>query len=266
MKVGLASLDPVWRNKKETLRHCITALDSIKNQKCELIIFPEMSLTGFYVDGTEEAEPKSDSWTVQQFKRLAIEYQTTIIFGVLLQDDNNQFYNSMVTVNKLGDVLSCYYKVHLFSYAGEDECFHSGKEVIVTNTNNINFLNSICYDLRFPPLYSARALETDMLINIANWPATRTVQWRDLLKARAIENLNFMVGVNRTGDDGNGLSYSKSSYIFSPLGEDLSPIFSKNNIDVYELDITLAKKTKSQLPFLNDRKKELYKSWLNQNH
>ena len=122
---------------------------------------------------------------------------------------------------------------------------------------------SICYDLRFPELYQQLSKSNLILVNIANWPNTRITHWKTLLKARSIENQSFMIGVNRTGSDGNGLEYEESSLVFSPSGEEIYPLEISDEIKIFDLDLNIAMDSRKRFPFKNDRKKNIYKNFYN---
>lgn len=121
---------------------------------------------------------------------------------------------------------------------------------------------TICYDLRFPEIFSALGNHCDLIINIANWPAKRVDHWNVLLKARAIENQIYIVGVNRTGMDGKGLEYVKSSQVINPNGEIASPITSEDGLDTFDIDPEYINKFKQTFSTIQDRKPEFYKSIL----
>ncbi len=262
MKIALVSLDQKWRDKQTNLDLCDGYLAKIGYQGCDIVIFPEMTLTGFYVDESSEAEFEKNSWTIQQFQLLARRYHTGIIFGVALKDNDGLCFNTLITLNHEGAIISRYNKVHPFTFVGENKIHASGAKPVITVFKSAKILNSICYDLRFPELFSSASRDINSIVNIANWPEQRVEQWYALNRARAIEGLVYMIAVNRTGMDDNGLSYCKSSVIFSPTGEKILPIINNGFLDIFELDIDAVAKYRENFPFLHDRKEGLYKSWL----
>jgi len=155
-----------------------------------------------------------------------------------------------------------YKKIHPFSYVNEDKLYASGNELGIINLKNISIGLTICYDLRFPELYSAMAKKVDAIIVIANWPKSRISHWKTLLKARSIENQCYMVGVNRIGKDGNGVEYEKSSMVISPKGEIIPPRLTTSEIDVCNIDSNLVSKTRDEFPTLKDKRKSLYQDLL----
>jgi predicted amidohydrolase len=138
----------------------------------------------------------------------------------------------------------------------------SGNLLKIVDFDSFSIGLTICYDLRFPELYSSLGTQSELVVNIACWPSQRLDHWTTLLKARAIENQIFMVGVNRIGSDGNGQHYMKSSMIFNPNGIKLEPIHSEDELDVFDLDISTLTDFKSRFSTTQDRKPEFYKSIL----
>lgn len=265
MKIAVISLNQHWRDKHKNLARCQAFFDEGLLDGCDLVIFPEMTLTGFYVSDGAEAEAEDASWSVQQFQVMAEKHQVAIMAGVTLKDEAGLVYNNLIAVDAKGLEISRYRKIHTFSFAGENGAIASGDQAVITPLGDAKILNSICYDLRFPELFSAHADQANLIVNIANWPAVRVEQWKALLRARAIESLSYFIGVNRIGEDGNGLSYEKSSLIFSPLGEALTPDYCSDELDIYQLELQDVDALRQKLPFRNDRKKELYQSWLQKN-
>jgi predicted amidohydrolase len=260
MKIAIVSLNQVWENKKENLKLCKDYIRKASDKNIDLIIFPEMTLTGFSNNIKFIAEDLQDSWTITNFSKLAKKFNIAIIFGVVIKN-GKKAYNKSIFMNNKGDILLDYDKIHPFSFAKEDKFFDSGNKLEIVDYKNIKFGLTICYDLRFPELYSALSEKCDVIINIANWPAKRVDHWNTLLKARAIENQLFVIGVNRIGIDGNELEYRESSNIFNANGEQLE--FEQiNDMKIYDLDINWTKIFKLKFNTTNDRKVEFYKEIL----
>lgn len=261
MKIALASLDQIWENKEANLRLCTKEVIRASNLKCELIIFPELTLTGFSMNPEKLAEDLIDSHTLDQFQSLARENSIAIQFGLIL-NENNHYYNASISVDFHGNLISLYKKMHPFSFAKENEKFSSGKELVKYNINGIKIGTTICYDLRFPELFSALAKECQVIVNIANWPTIRIDHWRTLIMARAIENQLFLVGVNRTGKDANQLIYEESSMIAGPDGQLVTPLLSDGNFQVFDLNLLDLAKYRSKFPTYQDRRAELYRKFI----
>ena len=257
MLIATVSLNQIWEDKKANILLCTEYIKKASIENIDTIIFPEMTLTGFStnISLTSEDDKKSD--TVMQFKKLAKEFNIAIVFGVVIQNGSKAL-NRSVFIGKDGDILGKYNKIQPFSFSGEDKYFKAGNKLNIVKYDGFNIGLTICYDLRFPELYSALAKQCDIIINIANWPEKRVDHWNTLLKARAIENQLFIIGVNRTGKDGNGLSYQESSNIFNANGEVLEyNIF--NDMKMYNIDKKFTQEFKDKFNTTNDRKIEFYK-------
>ena len=261
MRIALVSLNQVWENKEENFLTCRSYVQSAKVQDVELVIFPEMTLTAFSMNTEVTAEDSSCSLTVDSFKKLAEEFQVAIIFGVVFRD-NEKATNNAILVDKTGSVKDSYRKIHPFSFTGEDKLFDGGNKISFSKIGQINIGLTICYDLRFPEIYSALGRSCELIINIANWPARRVEHWNSLLKARAIENQLFIVGVNRTGTDGMGLAYVKSSQAINPNGDLLIPVIFNEYLDIFDIDPEYIVQFKKTFSTTQDRKHVLYKSIL----
>lgn len=257
MKLALVSLNQVWEDKKSNLELCEKYIQNASKKSVDLIIFPEMTLTGFSNNIKLISENSENSGTIKRFSNFAKEFNISVIFGVVIED-NKKALNRCLFIDNLGNVVSDYSKIHPFSFSGEDKYFNAGNKLSMVEFKNFKIGLTICYDLRFPELYSSLAKDCDLIINIANWPSKRVDHWNTLLKARAIENQIFMLGVNRTGIDGNGLEYVESSNIFNANGEKLE--FEKyEDMKIYDVDVKFTKDFKNKFNTVNDRKVEFYK-------
>jgi omega-amidase len=179
--------------------------------------------------------------------------KTDIMAGIIEKYDSNH-YNSLFHFDANGLIKAVYRKIHPFSLAEEDQHFTRGKDIVTSNYDNYKIGLSICYDLRFPELYRYYAKErTELMINIANWPVKRIEHWKYLLRARAIENQCFMVGVNRIGNDPYQ-TYNGCSAIFNPMGDEISMVENEEKIIYADLNLNEANEIRSKLGFLNDMK------------
>lgn len=260
MKIALVSLNPVWEDKKESLRLVQDSLAIATVNGAEYVIFPEMTLTGFSMNSSLLSEDYENSETINEFRRLADYYRVNIIAGVILRKEVGIF-NTCFAIKANGTNSITYDKIHPFSFSGEDQYYAKGDKLISLDWEG-GWGLTICYDLRFPELYQALSRDNKLLINIASWPKKRVHHWRSLLKARAIENQVFMIGVNRTGIDGNQLEYELSSTIIDPDGLELTPIFCNNNVDIYHIDTNEVVRFREGFPVKNDRREDLYREYL----
>jgi omega-amidase len=257
MRIALVSLNQIWEDKYTNLLECEKYIEKASQENIDLIIFPEMTLTGFSTNIIFTAEDENTSKSLVTFSNLAKKYSIAIIFGVVIKD-NDKALNKSIFINQQGELIGKYSKIHPFSFAGEDTYFNGGNKLVIVNFEDMNIGLTICYDLRFPELYSSLGSRCDLIINIANWPSKRIDHWNTLLKARAIENQLLIAGVNRIGIDGNGLEYIESSNIFNANGEKLD--FEQiNDIKIYKINKNLTKDFKEKFNTTNDRKIDFYK-------
>jgi predicted amidohydrolase len=259
MIIALVSLDQKWLDKKNNFSRCEALVDEASKHGAELVVFPEMTLTGFSMDMTVVAESEKESDTLSLFGELARTAGVTIVFGACLIDletgnPRNQFCLALPD----GSSAAIYAKIHPFSFAGEDKVLELGSENVVVSVGALRFGASICYDLRFPEMYSAMSASCNSAIVIANWPAKRIAHWKTLLTARAIENQFYAFGVNRIGTDGNGLIYEKSTLAISPEGYLLTPIFSGDELDIFNIDIDSVARYREEFPTVRDKRYPLY--------
>jgi predicted amidohydrolase len=260
-KVALVSLNQIWEDKDLNWTSCKDYIKHASSIDVDLIIFPEMTLTGFSVNTQLIGEEQKNSETIEKFSLAAEKYNIAIIFGMAVKN-KSKHYNESIFISSDGDIIGEYIKIHPFTFAGEREYFDSGDKLEIVQYKSINIGLSICYDLRFPEIYSAMAKNCDIIINIANWPKKRISHWEALLKARAIENQIFMIGVNRTGIDGNGLEYIESSYVYNADGKLLSSSVTEGNMSIYEVDKEWQNGYRNSFSTVNDRKQELYKEMM----
>lgn len=262
MKVALVSLNQSWENKVENKQKVGETLALIAEHctNTDLVVYPEMTLTGFTMESQKVKEDELSSETITFFKEQAQKYKVSIAFGVVLSK-GEKATNNLVVVSEQG-VLATYAKIHPFSYAGEDNYYQAGDELKKLTIGGATIGLTICYDLRFPELYQAYSKDCYVILNIANWPERRVSHWRALNKARAIENQVFMIAVNRIGTDGKGLQYVFSSHIVSPYGEELKGTSLSEEVVVYDLNLEEVAQYRAEFPVKNDRKITLYKEIL----
>lgn len=261
MRIVTVSLDQIWEDKESNIKQIKRLMLDISHVDPDLVIFPEMTLTGFTMNAETMSEDLSHSQTIEFFSHLAVEYNTTIAFGVILKTREKPT-NNLAVVSSGGSVMARYEKIHPFSYSGESDCYSKGEDVVYLKIKDFTVGLTICYDLRFPELYQTLSKHCDTIINIANWPARRVADWMLLLHARALENQCYMIGVNRTGIDGKGLEYAKSSAVIGPKGIDVKSTSMNDIVDVFEIEKNEVDSYRESFPVKNDRRISLYKEFL----
>jgi len=197
----------------------------------DVIVLPEMFTTGFTMAAHKMAE-HMNMRTFKWMKNMA-DQTGALILGSYIVTVHDRFYNRLLWMEPGGN-FKTYDKRHLFRMANEHKIYSSGESLLVASWKGWRICPLICYDLRFP-VWSRNRWEAtlkrpsyDVAVYVANWPTARIDAWDTLLKARALENLSYIVGVNRVGQDGNGIEYNGHSAVISPKGE---VIFSNEGVE-----------------------------------
>lgn len=237
----------VWEDIPANLQRYTEMIAGIGEKK-EVVVLPEMFSTGFSMRPAALAEPMDGS-AVTWMKDVARQHRC-IIAGSLMIAEDGKYYNRFLWVQPDGKLYH-YDKRHRFAYAGEDAEYTAGEKRVIVQVKGIRICLQVCYDLRFPVWARNRGDEYDVLLYVANWPERRQLAWETLLQARAIENLSYCIGVNRVGEDGNGIAYKGGSSVFGPLGEKLWQGYEAGAHTV-SIDKETVTQARAQLPFLND--------------
>ena len=217
LKVSCIQSDLIWENADQNLKQFSEKFNQFPNDT-ELIVLPEMFTTGFTMNAlgmAENMDGKTFCWLKEQAEK-----HNKIILGSVIIQDNKKYYNRCITMFPNGEYYT-YDKGHLFRMEKEHEDYTKGESKTIFKHNDWRICTLICYDLRFP-VWSRNQNDYDLLIYIASWPESRREVWKTLLKARAIENQSYVIGVNRIGSDGEGISYSGDTVIIGPKGEIIS--------------------------------------------
>lgn len=270
LRVGVTELNIGFENREETKKRCLEVMEEACANGVELLVFPEMTLTGFTMRPWLYAE----SWdadnipdSVSFFMENSRKYKMQMAFGYIravmadsdkMDDETKEpvYENRLVLVDGENVVLD-YAKIHPFSYSGEDKVYRAGEKLVQAQVKDIRIGGYICYDLRFPEIFSAMRDQYEAIMVIANWPETRAEQWKTLLKARAIENQAYVIAVNRVGD-GDGLHYIPGSHVYDWLGRDVS-IRVSEKLCVADIDPGAVRHARTEFPQTNDRKNTFYK-------
>ena len=215
-----------------------------------LVVLPEMFSTGFTMKPSSVSETMNGA-TVSWMINMAKTHNIGIIGSMVIQE-NNQYFNRAIFVHPSGS-LEIYDKRHLFSLAGEDRQYTPGTNRIVIQFKGWRICPFICYDLRFP-VWSRNTDNYDLLLFMANWPIPRIDAWDTLLKARAIENMSYCIGVNRIGEDENGYQYNGHTSAYNFLGEKVaSTAEGKEDVLHCEISKTKLDEFRQKLNFLKDQ-------------
>lgn len=240
--------DIVWKNKEENLAYLNREFEKLENNNLDLVVLPEMFQTGFCFDKIL-AENYHSSQTIIWLKNWALQLETTIMASLMVEE-NGMIFNRLVVVSK-NDQIKHYDKRHLFSMSNEPQHFSAGNEKLIFEVNGWRICPMICYDFRFP-VWVRNTEKYDVLVFVANWPQRRSMHWEKLLEARAIENQCYVVGINRIGDDGNGVYHDGRSAIINPLGEKIIQKINASGQLIAQLNKHDLEEIRLNMPFLND--------------
>lgn len=248
MKTALIQTSLFWENPNKNRVYITEKINSI-SQYVDLIVLPEMFTSGFTMNPRTVAETMKGE-TISWLKEIA-KTKNCAITGSLVIEENGNYYNRLVFVFPSGEIYH-YDKRHLFTLAGEDKVYTSGKDKLIVDYKGFKICPLICYDLRFP-VFSRNVEDYDVLIYVANWPKPRVNAWDILLKARAVENMSYVIGVNRIGVDENNLEYVGHSQAIDFLGNFIQEPYQIEEIFIVELNKEQLLETRKKLAFLNDK-------------
>lgn len=239
-----------WEDKHANLSMFEEKIKSIDHT--EIVILPEMFSTGFSMKPATLAETM-DGATFKWMQRIAAE-KKIILTGSVIIEENGNYYNRLIWMLPNGS-FGYYDKRHLFAYGSEDQFYTAGNKRLIASVKGWKINLQVCYDLRFP-VWARQQIqeqpEYDLLMYVANWPQRRSLAWKTLLQARAIENQCFVAGVNRVGNDGENIYHAGDSMVVDPLGEILYHTSDKEDVFTITLDKEKAETVRSKFPFWKD--------------
>ena len=247
--------DLVWEDRTANLQRLENQILSIA-EPTELVILPEMFSTGFSMQPEKLAEPMEGP-TVRWMRDIAARRRIILTGSVIIEEEGN-YYNRLIWMLPNGEY-GCYDKRHRFAFAGEDDHYTAGHKRLIGSVKGWRILLRVCYDLRFPvwsrqtpPEPGEPDHEYDCILYVANWPERRSVAWKTLLQARAIENQSYVIGVNRVGNDGNKIYHSGDSMIIDPLGDIVYHGVGKEEAVTHTLQMDRLTEVRQRFPFWRD--------------
>jgi predicted amidohydrolase len=249
LRVALAEYDTGWLQPESSLDRAAVCVARAASTGARLVVLPEMCTTGF----TMEPENWSEALNGPSFARLstmAAVHDVWLMAGVAAKSEDG-YSNVAAVFNPEGSLVLTYAKQRLFAYAGEDQHYSAGIVPAVIDIDGVRVSPFICYDLRFPELFRAAAPWSDLIVVIANWPASRRPHWDALLPARAIENLAYVAGVNRTGV-ANGIQYDGGSAAYDPWGAPAAQRMAVAAPSVVDVSAARVASIRAKYPFLDD--------------
>jgi len=245
MKVALLQYDVAWHNQAKNCQKVSALLSSCKDAK--LVVLPEMFSTGFTMEPEKVAETM-DGPTVAFLKQQA-STRKILLGGSLVIEDNGAYYNRFIWAFPSGQI-QYYDKKHRFTMAQEHTHYSAGNKELILSFRELKIKPLVCYDLRFP-VWCRTTSPVEVMVFCASWPAARISAWDALLKARAIENQCFVLGVNRIGKDGANIAYNGHSQAIDAYGNVLA-FSEKEEVLTLELDIEELNRFREKFPVAND--------------
>ncbi|WP_443938933.1 nitrilase family protein [Pedobacter sp. MW01-1-1] len=249
LKVTVFQAYLFWENIEKNLNNLALRLSMGVREKTDIIVLPEMFNSGFTMNSVNMAE-EMGGYTTQWMHQMATKYNCIVTGSLIIKEDNN-YYNRLIWMEPSGEYQH-YDKHHLFGLGEEDKNFTAGKDKLIVELKGWKIRLAICYDLRFPVWLRNVNEEYDILLLIASWPDKRSSHWKALIPARAIENLSYVIAVNRVGHDGNQVYHSGHSMCITPNGATV--YYKPEDEDLYTFSINYEElvKTRRQFPFLKD--------------
>ena len=248
-------MDILWENVQKNKKKAEDFIKKAKEYDVELLAFPEMSLTGFSM----QVEKTTADWKEQRhfFEEMSGRYEMTIAFGYPAPSSGPMCRNHLAVAEN-GRIRMDYEKIHPFTFGQEGAHFEGGEHISCMEWKNTVLGGFICYDLRFPEIFQISSRESEIILVIANWPESRIGDWDCLLRARAIENQAYILGVNRVGE-GGGIVYNGHSALYDPRGERLTHFCEEESLLIGEIDPEKVRKCRDIFPLKKDRREELYR-------
>ena len=252
--VGL-QFDIAWEDKPANFATVRRLLAQAAPQKGSLVVLPEMFATGFSMNVGLVVETYGGE-TEQFLGAMAKEYGVYLVAGAAMRGRDGRARNKALVFSPAGELLAFYAKMRPFTPGGESEHYVAGEHPVAFRWNEVTVSPFVCYDLRFPELFreTAAVQQPELFVVIASWPDKRIHHWAALLRARAIENQAYVIGVNRIGTDPY-YTYTGRSIIVDPQGTILADAGNAEGVISAQLDLANLGKYREGLPFLADMKR-----------
>ncbi len=264
IKLLLIQNEAIIADKFKNFENIDRLIDNINDKNIDIIILPELFSIGWACDKFNNLyELEDNSVSLDYLGRLAKKFKANVIGGSIIIKNKNSdtLKNTQYILNRHGDIITKYEKMHLYSYLGDSEgtYIQRGTNPVIATLDVCKVGLSICYDLRFPEIYRTYALNgADLLINTAAWPLSRENHWNSLAKARAIENQSFFVALSQTGTLENGKLNIGQSLVLDPLGDEITKLNRDQQAIITEIDLSQMFRLRDEVKTLKDINKEGY--------
>lgn len=247
--ISLVQPDLLWEDPEGNVRQLDEMIKKAIPGSTDLIILPETFSTGFTMRSDPFAEEEGGT-AVTWMKSLAAERKCYVTGSLIYRERDGLVYNRLLWVSP-GGIDNWYDKRHLFRPGGEKENFSQGKERKLFTLGSFRFLPQICYDLRFP-VFSRNRGDYDVMLYVANWPASRQHVWETLTRARAMENQSYLLGTNRVGTDGTGVASIGGTCAIDPTGREIHRMDEKPGVESCLLDLETVRNFRKKFPAWKD--------------
>ncbi|MDQ1146932.1 omega-amidase [Bacillus sp. SORGH_AS 510] len=259
LNISCIQMDIAFGNPTENYLAAERLIEMAMETKPDILVLPELWTTGYDLTRLDEIADKQAKQTIQFLQESAKKYQVHFVGGSVANHNENGVKNTLIIINKEGQLIHQYSKLHLFKLMDEHLYLEAGTEKGLFQLDNQSFAGVICYDIRFPEWIRAHSSEgAEALFVVAEWPKPRLTHWRALLISRAIENQCYVIACNRSGSDPNN-KFAGHSMIIDPWGEVIAEAGEAEEILSAELNMDLVKDIRSQIPIFADRKPEYYR-------
>ncbi|HYM62287.1 MAG TPA: nitrilase-related carbon-nitrogen hydrolase [Thermoanaerobaculia bacterium] len=253
LRIALGQYDIGWHDPEASLSRAADLIGRAASAGARVVLLPEMCTIGFTMDAARYAEP-IDGPSAQRLSAIARSAGVYVIAGLATRASDaeglERYYNSALLFAPDGSLKAEYRKQRLFAYADEEKIYSAGDHPVVVDIDGLRLGLLICFDLRFPELFSAIAPHVDAISVIASWPSARQSHWETLLRARAIESQAYVIGVNRIGRGGK-LDYLGGSAVFDPWG---APLALEGDPPIAMIDAAVVASTRKAFPMVRDRR------------
>lgn len=256
MRIALAQMDMAWEEKEKNYEKSLSFLEKARKCGADLLLFPEMSMTGFSMDTEKIGEEAGNLETLEYFKGQAAKNRLHVGIGYV-KKKGRLSYNCFSLLDSRGEVQLEYEKIHPFSYGKEAGFYQGGERLFCCQVKEFCVAPLICYDLRFPEVFQILSKKAQLIVVPANWPAVRQEHFELLIRARALENQCYVAGINRTGE-GDGISYGGGSLAADPWGNVIARADDKEGLLCADLDLAAAEQYRTDFPVKKDRRDSLY--------
>lgn len=257
-KITCLQMDIAFGNPNKNYQNAEKLIEEAMMEKPDIIVLPELWTTGYDLTRLEQIADKDAVTTIRFLKNTTLKHQVHIVGGSVASQGETGVKNTLLIINKMGELVHSYSKLHLFKLMDEHLYLEAGDQEGLFELEGLTFSGVICYDIRFPEwIRTHTAKGAEALFVVAEWPAARLTHWRGLLIARAIENQCFVIACNRSGSDPNN-EFAGHSMIIDPWGEVIAEAGENEEILSAEIELDLVKDIRKQIPIFKDRRPDLY--------